>query len=149
MTNLKAVLLSICIALILIGFFLKLTPAGKNQRAIKNVLSLIIILVIASPLVSNINYDTINIKSKETTSTVDYSGLIENTTISLLKQRIEKAIADKGLDFSFVDITVIEKNNSSKISAITVYVYNEADIQKVKTAVRDTLQIDVAVAIVS
>ena len=92
MTNLKAVLLSICIALILIGFFLKLTPAGKNQRAIKNVLSLIIILVIASPLVSNINYDTINIKSKETTSTVDYSGLIENTTISLLKQRIKVLI---------------------------------------------------------
>ncbi len=149
MGNLKSLLLSICIALILIGFLLKLTPAGKNQRAIKNVLSLIIVLVIASPIASNISYEDISFGEKATTSAVDYSGLIEGTTVNLLKSRIEEAVLQKGITLGFVDITVIEKNNSAQISAITVYVYNKADIQKVKAAVYDALKLDVAVAIIN
>ena len=147
MAYLKSVLLSICIALILIGFFLKLTPTSKNQRAIKNVLSLIIILVIASPIASNISYDDVKGKEKATTSAVDYSGLIEGTTVNLLKSRIENAIEQKGINFKYVDIMVTEKNNMTRISAITVYVESKEDIPKVKAAVRQALQLDVGVAV--
>lgn len=147
MSGIKLSVLAISASLIIIGFIIKLAPFGKGQKMIKGLLSLIIVLIITAPLTEAVNIEpNLNISSNKT-EVNKYDGLIESTTINLLKSRIESVLNSNNLSYVYVDITVINNIDKSEISAITVYVGSERDISKIKTAVRKELQLDVAVAV--
>ncbi len=135
------------VALILIGFILKLAPFGKGQKSVKSVLSLVMVMIIVSPLTTVANIDP-HISINETSSEInDYSGLIEQTTVSLLKSRIEDVLDEYALAYNYVDITVLNNADKVQITAITVYVNDSKYITKIKTAIRKELQLDVVVAV--
>ncbi len=147
MSEIKLSVLAISVALIVIGFIVKLAPVGKGQKAIKGVLSLIIVLIITAPLSAAVNIEpNINIEGIIDRKN-DYSGLVETTTVNLLKSRIEQVLIDNGVNYCFVDITVINNGDSAEISAITVYTDSTENITKIKSAVRKELQLDIAVAV--
>lgn len=147
MSEVKLSVLAISVSLIIVGFIIKLAPFGKGQKMIKGLLSLIIVLIITAPLTKAVNIDAdINISSNKT-EVNKYDGLIESTTINLLKSRIEAVLNSNKISYTYVDITVINNIDKVEISAITVYVDNELEISKIKTAVRKELQLDVAVAV--
>lgn len=147
MTGLSHSVLSISVALIIVGFIIKLAPAGKGQRSIKGILSLIIVLIITAPLTSAVNIDPdVDINSELVTAN-EYNNLIEHTTINLLKSRIEGVLKSNNLSYNYVDIVEIKGIDTVEIGAIIVYVDDGRNITNIKTAVRKELQLDVAVAV--
>lgn len=147
MSEINSSVLSVSVALVVIGFVIKLAPFGKGQKAVKGVLSLIMVLVITAPLTAAVNIEpSIDIKS-DNSETNNYSSLIENTTVNLLKGRIEGVLEENNLSYNYVDITVVNKLDKAEISAITVYVSNAQIISKIKSAVRNELQLDITVAV--
>ncbi len=147
MSGIKLSVLAISASLIIVGFIIKLAPFGKGQKMIKGLLSLIIVLIITAPLTEAVNIEpNVNINSNKS-EVNEYDGLIETTTINLLRSRIESVLNSNNLFYTYVDITVVNNIDKVEISAITVYVDSERDISKIKTAVRKELQLDVAVAV--
>lgn len=145
MQNIKTFILSVCIALIVIGFILKLSPS-KGQKPLKGILSMILILLILAPLTGAVKVELPQF-SKNNIASTDYSNLITNTTINLLKNRIEETLTQNQISFNDVIINSKSVNGSTEITDITVYAINKEDVPKIKKLLLNQLNLEVAVAI--
>lgn len=137
MEELKNTIFCICISLILIGFFLKLTPKGKLSKNMKHLLSMVILLIILTPLSRgyNINWEAFGLEADISSefSESDYKNRVVENVIALLKNDVEDYLKAENIGYYSVFVKVQDREGDYEISKITVRIksgYDPTEIEK-------------------
>ena len=102
MYEIKNTILGICIALLLIGFFLKLSPKGNLTNGMKYLLSLIVMLIILAPLKGGfrIKLEDFNLNQyKPETTKKTYEERVVNNVVTMIKKDVEEYLTQEKFGF--------------------------------------------------
>ncbi len=137
MTAIKSTILGICISLILTGFFLKLLPKGKMSKNMRNILSLLMLLIIISPLSRSyaIDWDSFKFdyENSASFSETEYKNRVVENLMILMQKDIEKYLKEKKLGYYSV---VINTDSNNEISGVTVKIksgYDPTEVERLVT----------------
>lgn len=138
MYEIKNTILGICIALLLIGFFLKLSPKGNLTNGMKYLLSLIVMLIILAPLKGGfrIELDNFNLNqyTPETTKK-SYEERVVNNVVTMMKKDIEEYMTQEKFGFYSVLINTIDTDEGTEVREIVIKIKSGYDPSKVEKAV--------------
>ncbi len=119
MEEIKTTVLGVCISLLLIGFFLKLSPKSKLTKNMKHLLSMVILLIIITPLSSNynINWSAFGIGNDNLTEYTedDYKNRVVVNVASIIKSDVEEHLHQEKIGYYTVKINISENGEISEI----------------------------------
>lgn len=150
MEQLKAVFVSVCTSLILIGFFAKLLPRRTLSRNMKSLLSFVVLLLILSPLIGSGGFRGFDVRGDaETTaeSAKDYRVAVAEETVGVLKSRIERFLLKKEVGFYAVTIDYNASDDGVEIGAITVYLKSGFRPPEIQRMLKNEFRIDATVKV--
>ena len=139
MNVIKATVLGICISLIVIGMFIRLIPKCKNEKGMRYLLSLVVLLIIITPFnksfALNFSMPEIGIESSDSIDTESYNTGIVNSLAQVLEKNVSQFLTDEGIDCYSVDILIQEGTNGKEICGIDVRVKSGYNPEEIKTLV--------------
>ena len=119
MEEIKTTILGVCISLLLIGFFLKLSPKSKLTKNMKHLLSMVILLIIITPLSNNynINWSAFGIGNDNLTEYTedDYKNRVVVNVASIIKSDVEEHLYQERIGYYSVKINISENGEISEI----------------------------------
>ena len=136
MHDIKSIVAGICISLLLIGFFLKLSPDGAISKGYRYILSLVVLLIVISPLYGGyeINWDSFDNNASAIKYThLDYENRIVNNVISLLKKDVEDCLRSHKVGFYSVKVLAVETYEGTEIKKIKVNIksgFSPVEVEK-------------------
>ena len=150
MQNIKETVICLCMAMVAIGFIFKLFPKTFLKNNIKNLFSIIILLIIISPLSGS--YD---VKMPDTDLFSEEYGaeqyeeehrkFIAQNTVKVYKASVTDYLDKKGIEVYGVEIQYEINGNSVDITGMTVYIKSGYSFPKVKNSVEKEFKIPVTV----
>ncbi len=119
-----------CSVSIIMGFIYMLCPKGNIERAVRYILSLITVVVIAAalPIIGNIAAD-IEIKS-------NFSLTAEELEIEALRLVFERALKNNGIEFSEIELYTDNSENGG-IRINRVVVFSSGDSEEIRRILED------------
>lgn len=151
MDEIKSAVLGVCISLLLIGFFLKLSPKGKLTKNMRHLLCIVIMLIIIAPLSKgySINWEVFSIEDNESAaySKSDYTNRVVRNVIIMMENDIKKFLEEERIGLYNVHIESTEKADGTELNRIIVYIKSGYDPTKVEKIVKDKFQMPCKVII--
>ena len=138
MFEVKNTILGICISLLLIGFFLKLSPKGNLSKGMKYLLSMVILLIIISPLKGGIQIDLESFGLDVDTSSYvqeDYEEKVVGGVIALMKKDVESFLYQENVGFYSVAVNTTETEEGIEVREISVNIKSGYDPSRIEKAV--------------
>ncbi len=141
MDEIKSTVLGVCVSLLLIGFFLKLSPKGKLTKNMRILLSMVILLIIITPLSRgySINLDAFELGTDKSIqhSESDYRNIVVENVVTMLKSDVEVHLKENNFGYYSVLIETSEKEGNAELEKIVVYIKSGYDPTKIQKSVTD------------
>ena len=123
MYEIKNTIFGICISLLLIGFFLKLTPEGKLSKSVKYLLSMVVLLVVLTPIKGGFEIDLRDINADFNSynySQKTYEEKVVTSAITLIKEDVEDFLQKEKFGFYSIEISTVKTDDATEIREIIV-----------------------------
>lgn len=138
MNVIKATVLGICISLIVIGMFIKLIPKCKNEKGMRYLLSLVVLLIIITPFnksfALNFSLPEIEDESLYYNNSEFYNKSMVNALTQVLNNDVSEFLNNEGIEYYSINILTEETTNGEKICGIDLKIksgYNPDEIEKI------------------
>ena len=138
MYEIKNTVLGIFIALLLIGFFLKLSPKGNLSKGMKYLLSLIVMLIVLAPLKGgfSIEFEDFNLNSYSPEKTAKtYEERVVNSVVIMMKKDVEEYLKQEKFGYYSVSVNTVNTEEGVEIRGIVVNIKSGYDPSKVEKSV--------------
>ena len=150
MQNIKVTVLCLCMAMVAIGFIFKLFPKTLLKNNIKNLFSVIILLIIISPLSGSydVKLPDTDLFSEEYSLEQyeeEHREFIARNTVKVYKASVIEYLNKKGIEVYGVEIQYEINGNSADITGMTVYIKSGYSFSEVKNSVEKEFKIPVTV----
>lgn len=134
MESIKTVAVTFCTLLIIIGFTLKMLPRGPLDKNMKIIISLMLLLVIISPLINNFSSKNIEVPSKpQVTSSKEIDpDAIYIAAVDEFKSRVENELKNEGYTYNSVVVSYTKTGKEIAINKVTITVPDTTKSEKIK-----------------
>lgn len=137
MQDIKSIVIGISVSLLLIGFFLKLSPRGKMSKGIRHLLSMVVLLIIISPLSGGYELDLNDLGSDNSEvvsySENDYEDRVVSNVMVLMQRDVEEYLNNEKFGYYSVDISTLQTDKGTELNEIIIHIksgYSPENIEK-------------------
>lgn len=139
MTSIKEMALSFCVILIIIGFFLKLFPKNQLENNIRNLLSVILLLILVSPFVNagSVDYKIpiSDFSFEALENEQNYKETIINNTLKELKSQIKNYLNRENIEIYDIEINYKIIDDSAEIKEIIIYAESKTNFGEIESLI--------------